>query len=206
MAARLGSNWLLGTVAINLILISVFGSLLIDLFGFVTNAGNGFYASVFLATHFLLERHGREMGLKVIWFGLGGLLLFTILAQLTIRLTPIAESQNYILAASFIFDLSTRVTLASIIAYIFAQYINIYIYEWLRLKTRARHLWVRTNVANFFGQAVDSLLFFSIAFPDLAGPILVQAILIGFVVKVIIGLFGTPFLYLDHSLNLSKRS
>ena len=201
VASRKGVDWLLGTIGINLIFVSIFGAKLITVFGLVTNAGNIFYACVFLATHFLLERHGRRAGFQTIWFGVGLVLFFFTMSQFATRFTGLALSQEVNSAISTLFSLSPRVTLASILAYIFAQYVNIFIYEWIKLRTKGKFLWLRSNVANIAGQLVDSLLFFSIAFFDLPGPVLVQVILVGWAFKTFVVFLGTPFLYFDAYLD-----
>lgn len=202
--ARQKIEWLFGTIIVNIILIGIFGAKLIMIFGFTTNAGNVFYACVFLATYFILEKYGQRAGLRTIWLGIGFILFFTLLSQLASRLAGLALHPAVNESLLTIFNFSPRVTLASIIAYAFAQYVNIYIYQWLRLRTRQKQLWLRSNVANLTSQLVDSLLFFSIAFFDLPGPLLVQAILIGWLTKVLVVFVGTLFLYLDLYINRKK--
>lgn len=204
IATRLGREWLLGTIITNLILIGIFGAKLISVFGFITNVGNVFYACVFLATHFLLERQNKQAGIKMIWLGAGFVVFFTALSQLAVHSSgsPLSEAANN--ASSTLFSFSPRVVFASILAYIFAQYINISLYEWFRARTRGKFLWLRSNGANIISQFADSSLFFTIAFLDLPGPLLVQAILIGWFVKTLVVFIGTPFLYIDAHLERKK--
>ncbi len=203
-ASRRGINWLYGTIIVNLILVSIFGAKLITIFGFVTNAGNVFYACVFLATHFIIEKYGRAEGLKTIGLGAGFILFFVVMSQLATNFVglPLSESANN--AVTTLFDFSIRITFASILAYIFAQYVNIYIYDWLKVRARGKFLWLRSNGANIISQFVDSLLFFSIAFIDLSGPLLVQAIMMGWLVKSLVVVFATPFMYADSYLGKKK--
>ena len=107
-------------------------------------------------------------------------------------------------ASATLFSFSPRVIIASILAYIFAQYVNIFIYEWLKARTGEKFLWLRSNGANIVSQLVDSLLFFSIAFFDLPGPLLVQTILVGWFLKTLVVSMGTPFLYIDAYLERKK--
>ncbi len=203
-AARRGIDWLLGTVIVNLMLIGIFGAKLITVFGFSTNAGNVFYACVFLATYFILERYGKQVGMKTIWYGASLILFFVAMSQFAVRLTglPLSDAANSAISTLFLFSL--RITFASVLAYVFAQYVNIFIYEWLRVRTHGKLLWLRSNGANIVSQLVDSLLFFSIAFFDLPGPILVQTILVGWLVKTLVVSMGTPLLYIDAYLERKK--
>jgi uncharacterized integral membrane protein (TIGR00697 family) len=197
-AARRGIEWLFGTIVANLILIGIFGAKLITVFGLVTNAGNVFYACVFLATHFILEQHGKRAGLNTIWYGVGFMFIFSLLSQVATRFTGLLVSDTANTAITDLFSFSIRIAVASILAYLFAQHVNISLYEWLKVRTQGRFLWLRSNGANIVAQLVDSLLFFCIAFFDLPGPLLVQTILVGWLIKSVVVLLGTPFLYLDE--------
>jgi uncharacterized integral membrane protein (TIGR00697 family) len=199
-AAWRGREWLFATIATNLILISIFGAKLVTVFGLLTNVGNVFYACVFLATHFLLEQHGEREGTRAIWFGAGFIGLFFILSQLAARFvgSPLSDSTNTALVT--LFESTLRVTLASILAYLFAQKVNTRLYLWIAQQTGGRYLWLRSNGANIIAQLVDSILFFSIAFIDLSGPLLVQSILAGWFIKSLVVFLGTPFFYLERRL------
>ncbi len=203
-ATRRGIEWLLGTVIVNLILVGIFGAKLITIFGLSTNAGNVFYACVFLATHFILERHGKQKGMKTIWYGGIFVLFFGVMSQLATYSIGVSLSAGVNSAIFTLFSFSLRVTLASLTAFIFAQYVNISIYEWLKVETHGKFLWLRSNGASIIAQLVDSLLFFSIAFFDLPGPLLVQMILVGWLVKTAVVSMGTPFLYIDAYLERKK--
>ncbi len=203
-AARRGSDWLFGTVILNMILVGIFGAKLITIFGLTTNVGNVFYACVFLATHFMIEKHGKHMGFKTIWYGTFFTLSFIGLSQLANHQSGVQLSDVVNNTVKTLFSFSLRVTFASILAYIFAQYVNVAVFDWLNKKTNGTYLWVRSNGANIASQFVDSLLFFSIAFFDLPGPLLVQMILVGWLIKVIIVSSGTPFLYLDAYLSQKR--
>ena len=197
IAARLGREWLLGTVAVNLILIGIFGAKLISVFGLVTNVGNVFYACVFLATHFLIERHGKNVAWQTIWYGLGFVMFFTMMSQFAVYYNGLSLSDATNSASATLFSFLPRIIFASILAYVFAQYVNIAVYSWLHTKTKGKLLWLRSNGANIVSQLVDSMLFFSIAFINLPGPLLLQAILTGWLLKSLVVFLGTPFLYLD---------
>jgi uncharacterized integral membrane protein (TIGR00697 family) len=204
-SSRRGVEWLFGTIVLNLILVSIFGAKLMMIGGYTTNAGNVFYACVFLATHFVLEKAGKSKALRTIFCGASFLIFFTVLAHLAAKVVSVPESDQVNGAILTLFSISFRVTVASLTAFIFAQYVNIYVYEWLRVKTKGRFLWLRINGANIVGQLVDSLLFFSIAFFDLSGFTIIQTILAGWILKVVVVALGTPFLYWDKHLKKSHE-
>ncbi len=204
ISARLGKEWIFGTIIANLILIGIFGAKLVSAFGVVTNIGNVFYACVFLATYFLLEKHGRRAGITAIWFGFSSMIFFALLSQFAVQSIGFRESDSVNTALTTLFSFSPRIILASIIGYVFAQYLNIRIFEWLKNKTQGKHLWLRSNVSNIVSQFIDSALFFSIAFFDMVGPLLLQVILLGWIAKSVVVLIGTPLLCIDKYLNNRK--
>lgn len=199
--ARRGVEWLFGTIILNLVLVGVFGTKLISVFGLVTNVGNVFYACVFFATYFLLERHNKRIGFKTIWFGVVFVLFFIMASQLTVRFEGLPLSETINNATTIIFAFSPRIVFGSLIAYVFGQYINILIYEQIKVWTHGKFLWLRVNGANIASQLVDSLLFFSIVFFDLPGPILLQTILVGWLIKTVVVALGTPLLYFDSKIS-----
>jgi uncharacterized integral membrane protein (TIGR00697 family) len=201
IAARLGREWIFGTIITNLILIGIFGAKLVSVFGIVTNVGNVFYACVFLATYFLIEKYGRRAGITAIQIGLCFIIFFVALSQIAARFGGFSGSSEVNGAIATLFSFAPRIILGSIVGYAFAQYANIRIYEWIKSRTNGRFLFLRANGANIISQLLDSSLFFSIAFFDLPGPILVQAIFLGWAAKVAIVALGTPFLYIDKHFN-----
>lgn len=195
-ASRRGKEFLFATIAINLALISVFGAKLISVFGFVTNTGNVFYAGVFLATHMLIENYGKEEGYRTIRTGAFAILLFLLMAQFTFDLTGYAGTADVNRAIDNLFRNIPRIGIASISAFIIAQYVNIWFYGLLKDKTRNKKLWLRDNASNLLGQFVDSALFFSIAFMGIVpNTVLIQIMIGGFIAKVAVGAVGTLFLY-----------
>lgn len=208
IAARMGERWLYGTITMNLILISIFGSNLISVMGMVTNAGNIFYACVFLATHFLFQMNTGRDKHETIWFGAVTMLFFIIFSQFILHFNTYVSGSSASDALRSVFGLSPRIAAASIIAFMFAQHVNIHVYEWIDSVAFAhglsrhtgRMLWLKVNGANAIAQIVDSSIFFTIAFLDLPANLLLPAILSGTIIKILLVAFGTPFLYIDRYL------
>jgi uncharacterized integral membrane protein (TIGR00697 family) len=76
-----------------------------------------------------------------------------------------------------------------------------WIYDYLYRKHKGKKVLIRSSAAIIIGQLVDSILFFSVAFYEvLPLPMLFTAALTGFAVKSIIGLLGSPLLYVERRL------
>lgn len=201
-----GVAFLYGSIALNLILVSIFGAKLIDVFGFTTNAGNIFYMSVFLATHFLLERTDAHKARRSIWIAAVSVLAFAVCAQLGVALVGAMPGDSLSASMTQVFSVSLRVVLASLLAFVFAQEVNITLYSWMQQHAERLPLGLRSVCANGAAQLIDSCIFFTIAFIDISGMVLVQAILVGWVIKSIALVIGVPFLYIDRILLTERRS
>lgn len=194
-SSRLGKESLIASILVNLMLISTFGAKLIPIFGFVTNVGNGFYAFAFFATNILLAFYGKKIAYKSIWITFAGLIVFVLMGQFVIRIAGDSSSSTISDAMTTVFANVPRIAFASITAYLVAQHVNYWIFSSLFL-TKKKPLWLSSIISTFAAQAVDSVLFFTIAFVGTISPsLLLEALLTGFVIKTCVGLLCTPFLY-----------
>lgn len=201
LIGRRRKDFLIGAIAINLILVSLFGGQLISIFGFITNAGNVFYIAISLALYLLIENYGHKEAGRGIWISFSLVMLFTILAQLAIGVHGISSSSAFEKALRTTFDISPRIALASLLAFLLSQHINLYLYERLKRVYGGSKIWLRCNVSNIATQIVDSFIFFLVAFTLIAPSSITEIMLTGFAVKVIFGVLVTLFLYLNHLLN-----
>jgi uncharacterized integral membrane protein (TIGR00697 family) len=63
-----------------------------------------------------------------------------------------------------VFGNAWRIVAASLIAFWAGEFVNSFVLARLKVMTGGKHLWTRTIGSTVFGQAVDSLLFYPIAF------------------------------------------
>jgi uncharacterized integral membrane protein (TIGR00697 family) len=200
-----GRRWLQASIVINLILISVFGAKLISIFGIITNVGNIFYAAVFFAGQLLVEHYGKNEGKKSVWLGFASLVLFVIVGQLTVRYAGIPDASGASEAIATLFKFTPRIAAASMLAYLCAQSLNLWLYSRLRSKNKFG-IWYRSIVSIFAGQAIDSLLFFSIAFwGTVPQSTFFETMLAGFVVKFVLGVISVPFLYSSYTIKTQEE-
>lgn len=202
----LNKHFLYISIVLNLLLVSIFGAKLISLFGFITNNGNIFYASVFFATQLIAEQYGRKEAYKSIWIGAASIIFFMLIAQLTILQLGDPSTQRVNSAINILFQAAPRIAVASVIAYVVAQFVNISLFSYIKSKTSGKLLFLRVNLANIVGQLVDSLIFFSVAFYG-TGPLssFIQILIVGYVMKVVVGFLSTPFFYLGVGNNGSGK-
>jgi hypothetical protein len=100
-----------------------------------------------------------------------------------------------------IFSLMPRIAIASLIAYLISQYHDIWAFHFWKEKTGGRHLWLRNNLSTLISQLLDSLIFTLMAF---AGTLpfteLIQIIITTYLLKLVVALIDTPFIYLGRML------
>ena len=97
-----------------------------------------------------------------------------------------------------VFGLSPLAVFASMIAYLFAQFIDIRIFHFWKNLTRGKHLWLRNNFSTFASQFIDTftVLFLLCSFKILPWNIFTGLLISGFLFKVIVAALDTPLLYI----------
>ncbi len=201
LAYRMGKEWLYTTIVINLLLIALFGAKLIAIFGFATNIGNVFYASVFFATYLLLEHGKREDGERAIWIGVAAVAFFFVLMKGALYLTSIPETAEVSALMDQVLALAPRVAIASVAAYIVAQYANVTLYTAWYEPDGGVHWWLRAMSVMMAAQLIDSLIFFTVAFVGkVPTDVVLQSIIVGYVIKILIGAVSTPLIYESHRM------
>ncbi len=118
---------------------------------------------VFLTTDVVGEVYGKAHARAFVLFGFVSLIIFLSFNALS-NVMPV--SPDFLMPEAYdqIFGLSLRFTFASLIAYIAGEYQDVLSFFFLRAKTGGRFFWLRSNLSNCWGQAVDTVLWYSIAF------------------------------------------
>lgn len=196
---RLSKERLYTAIVVFLALIATVGGKLVEFFGFETNAGNVFYASIFLATYLLIERYGKREGLRSIWIAIIAVGFFTAFLQISALLEGTAETASLNQALDIAFGSTVRVSFASLLAYALSQTLNVHLYAYLKQRMQGTRLWLRANITNAVAQVLDSVAFFFIAFAGAVPPDNMWEIIItGIVIKVVFVMVASPLLYLNH--------
>lgn len=157
------------------------------------------YPVTFLITDLISEVYGRRKANQVVTAGIFAS-FFSMGIILLAHLAP-AISDSPVDDATFgrVFALSPIAVLASMMAYLFAQYIDIAIYHFWKGLTGGRHLWLRNNFSTFFSQTVDTftVVFLLCAFGVLPWDKFYGLFVAGVIFKIMIAAIDTPFLYLS---------
>ncbi|MCJ7466431.1 MAG: queuosine precursor transporter [Maribacter sp.] len=155
------------------------------------------YPITFLITDFISEIYGVKKANQIVTAGIFAS-LFSMGIILTAEVAP-AISSSPIDDAIFtkVFALSPIAVLASMMAYLFAQYIDIAIYHFWKRVTKGKYLWVRNNFSTFLSQFIDTFTVVGLlcAFGVLPWSLFFGLVVSGFLFKVFIAILDTPFLY-----------
>ncbi len=169
----------------------------VELFGLTATLGNIVYASSFLATDILSERHGRSAARRGVYLGFVALISMTVLMTIALLFRPSDEdfAQD---ALERIFRMVPRITLASLFAYAVSQLHDVWAFErWKRLLPQRRYLWVRNNASTLVSQLIDTIVFTFAAFLGVFElNVVLEIVVTTYLFKLIVAVFDTPFLYL----------
>ena len=163
---------------------------------FTISAGVLPYPLTFLVTDLLSEFYGRRKANAVVLSGFVVLLFVLGVLWLGAQFPSIEGSPVTDSAYKIVFGNSNRVILASMTAYLLAQFIDVRLYHFWKDLTKGKHLWLRNNFSTMLSQLLDTTLVVGILFYDqLGGTALFALILDGWLFKVLCAAFDTPFMY-----------
>jgi len=170
----------------------------LPLLGVVTfGAGVLFFPISYVFGDILTEVYGYARARKVIWAGFAGLAFASLMAAVVVALPP-APFWNNQPAYEIAFGSTWRIVLASMCAYFCGEFVNSYVLAKMKIITAGKWLWTRTIGSTIFGEAVDSALFYPLAFygtgiiPDDKLPLVMLS---QFLIKVGVEIVFTPITY-----------
>jgi len=170
----------------------------IELFSLQATLGNTLYGSIFLATDILVEKYEKKSAQTSVYIGFFSIIVFMITMNLALVFIPLNDEFALMIHDAFklIFGFSFRIVLGSLVAYFVSQSIDIKLYSWIRSKFPSdQMLWLRNNGSTLISQWVDTAIFVVIAFYGTSYS-LIQIMITTYVLKAIIALLDTPFVYL----------
>lgn len=154
------------------------------------------YPFTFAMTDVISEIWGRKAASRVVKAGFIGQLIALLLIQLMLRLKP-APFCKIDPEFHVIFGSSSRIIIASLLAYVISQTHDVYAFHFWKSMTRGRKLWLRNNASTIVSQLLDTAIFITFAFWGLVPEkVILQMIGSQYLFKVIIALLDTPFVYL----------
>jgi len=156
---------------------------------------------VFLMTDVIGEVYGRNYAKMFVRAGFLSTLIFILYTLLSLWL-PWAEDGLWAKEGyNLIFGISGRIALASLVAFIVAEYQDVITFFFVKKKIGEGYFWLRSLLSNIWSQLLDSVLFMVIAFAGIyETKTLISIIITWWLYKVFMGLLYTPLSYLGIKL------
>ena len=163
---------------------------------FIVSAGILPYPLTFLVTDLISEIYGQKRANLVVFSGFIAsmfVLLFLWLGgQFNAIPSSIVGDETY----NSVFQNAWRIIAASMIAYLFAQFVDVRIFHFWKKLTNGKHLWLRNNGSTVASQLIDTTLVVCILFLGVwNGDQIFQAIIDGWLFKMLMAFIDTPIIY-----------
>jgi queuosine precursor transporter len=134
-----------------------------QVWGFTFGAGILFFPLSYIIGDVLTEVYGYGRARRCVWVGFVAVLFMAFMSWVVVSLPPAPgwEGQG---AYESVFGQVPRIVLASVAAFWAGEFVNAYVLARMKIWTQGRHLWSRTIGSTIFGQGVDSIIFYPLAF------------------------------------------
>lgn len=163
--------------------------------GFTFGAGVLFFPISYIFNDVLTEVYGYARARKVVWAGFGAIIFASFMSWVVVSLPP-AEGWNDQGAYMTVFGQTPRIVFASLTAFFVGEFANSYVLAKMKVKTNGRHLWMRTIGSTIVGEAVDSAVFYPVAFLGVWSTSLVLTVMTSnYMIKVLWEAIVTPITY-----------
>ena len=171
---------------------SVLATKIIAVFGLFVPAGVLAYSITFICTDVICEVWGKKRANQTVLGGFIALLFVLILVRIGL-VWPKAPFWNQESAFETVLGSTSRIIIASFIAYLVSQFHDVWAFHFWKKVTKDKHLWLRNNFSTAVSQFIDSFLFITIAF---FGLMPIWPLILGqWIVKLAIALLDTPVVY-----------
>ena len=163
----------------------------------VFGAGVMFLPISYVFGDILTEVYGYARARRVIWAGFAGLAFASLMATVVVALPPAPFWENQ-KAYETAFGITWRIAGASMIAYCCGEFANSFVLAKMKIRTAGRWLWTRIIGSTIVGEAVDSAIFYPLAFYNsgiIPNDKLPAVMLAQFVGKVAVEVIFTPITY-----------
>lgn len=175
----------------------------VSLFGFTFGAGILFFPISYFFNDVLTEVYGYARSRKVVWAGFAGLGFASFMSFVVVALPP-AQGWIHQDAYEVVFGQTTRIVIASLTAFFCGEFANSFVLAKMKVFTEGKFLWMRTIGSTIAGEAVDSIIFYPIAFYGFwPNDLLIKVMITNYVLKVTWEVVATPITY--KVVNFLKR-
>ena len=163
---------------------------------FIVSAGILPYPLTFLVTDLISELYGQRKANLVVFSGFIASMFVLLFLWLGSQFEAIPSSIVNDSIYNSVFQNAWRLIAASMVAYLFAQFIDVRIFHFWKKLTNGKHLWLRNNGSTVASQLVDTTLVICILFVGVwESDQIFSAIIDGWLFKMLMALIDTPIIY-----------
>jgi uncharacterized integral membrane protein (TIGR00697 family) len=163
--------------------------------GFTFGAGVLFFPISYIFNDVLTEVYGYARARKVVWAGFGAIVFASFMSWVIVTLPP-AAGWNDQAAYQTVFGQTPRIVFASLTAFFVGEFANSYVLAKMKVRTNGRYLWMRTIGSTIIGEAVDSMVFYPVAFLGVwSNALVLQVMISNYIIKVGWEALITPVTY-----------
>ena len=184
--------------------------------GWTFGAGILFFPVSYVLGDVLTEVYGYANARRCVWMGFFALLFMAVMSFVVVAMPPspdwgcassgdpqfaaivAASSKGALCQTTYVsvFGSTWRIVAASVTAFWAGEFVNSFVLARMKVMTGGRWLFTRTWGSTIFGQAVDSALFYPIAFLGVwTYDSVLHVMLVNWLFKVVWEIILTPFTY-----------
>ena len=164
---------------------------------YIYGAGVLFFPISYFFGDILTEVYGYKRSRRVIWAGFGAMAFASLMSFIVTSLPDATTmSADQVKAVNMMFGQTWRIVLASLSAFWLGEFANSFVLAKLKVKTEGKYLWTRLIGSTAVGEAIDSLIFYPLAFLGTWSNEQVISVMIGnYLIKVAWEVLATPLTY-----------
>jgi hypothetical protein len=207
-----GKIGLYAIVVLNIMLSNLQGPKLTVIFGMQTSLGLILYSGIYFATDLLSEKYGKQEANRAVLIGFATSIIVVVMMTINLMFLPSTLSskpelvQSVHEALELLFNFTPRFVFGSLLAYIISQSLDVWIFHYVKNKTKNKHLWLRNNLSTLISQAVDTVIYAVVVWWGIFDlKTAFELALAKYFFKVIIALYDTIFIYWARSWDLSHK-
>jgi len=204
--------FLSGIFLTSLVLANIIGTTkFVIVLGLTVPAGVLAYPFTFLATDLICELYGKKRAQSLVWVGFSMNFFMLGLMMLGHYLKDASGISGATSTFESVYEFMIGNVIASMIAYLIAQSVDVKLFHFWKTLTKGKHLWLRNNLSTVVSQLADTTAIMTILYlaNNLGASIqsigdLVGLIFASYIFKVLVALFDTPLFYLGVRLLKDK--
>lgn len=200
-----GKNGLLLMYILNIFISQITINVTYDILDLNIVIGSCFYAVIYLIVDMINEHYGKVEANSIVNIGVFSLIVLFIFIYYTRFLIKI-NSDDYSRCFLYLTNNQFRIIITDIlVSYFLFQKLNIFIFDKIKKITKEKYLWIRNNASTIISQVLTAILFYEFSFYNIyAQNKIWQIILTGLIIKIIVSLMETPFLYISKRVTKNK--